>query len=1165
MKKIVKKLVTAYLIVAMTVSLIPESMAQGQTGGKTLKSRLFTASGEMAEPSQGRVTVIVQMEGDSVLAADGIAEMGIDVYQNTIQAKKREKNALSMQRKVQEKIEDEVDNTEVGFTYTNVINGFSMDIDAADIPKVKAIDGVKAVYLSQAHEAEQTLPADTTTVAEVETCCEMMGVDFMQENGYTGKGKVVAVIDSELDVNHEMFSGEIQNPKYTKADIKKLIEEKKLNINVEGNQVYRSAKIPYAYNYSNRNADVYSSDENVQHGTHVSGIAVGNAGKTPDGETFTGVAPNAQLLFCGVPDLMDDNLLAALDDASKMDVDAINCSWGTDYKRSLLYSEVMERLKGAGVAVYVAAGNADRGDGKNSLRTTEIDYSTAGEPTCVDSVSSVASADVTRRWISYYTMKVGEHEIDFTEHGSDLFSEKFSESTYGYVYCGYGSEKDFQDVEVTGKIALVRGGSSDGTKLKYAAKAANAAAAGATGIIIAHTEDDIAVRTDSIDQIPCIVIANSDLDILMNANEKKLTANSVKHAERKEYSDGKISSFSSWGTDSSLELEPDISAPGGQIYSSIPNDKYETESGTSMAAPHMTGTWALFKEFLEKNYSDVNMSKVDLGNYLLMSSADIVYQDKEKTVPYSPRKQGAGFVNLKGATETPVYLEGTSGKCSISLKDQLEDSFTLSFKAKNLSDKAITYDSVSLYVMTDDYEEKDGQYLIADRMKPFSYQCDLPQQVTVPAGGEEEITLTVNLNSEETRKNMEIFTNGFYVDGYVVLDSAEESIPEISIPYTGFYGDWTKASIVDGKFYEEHKNSGTYLASLLPKIDDRGKKSYIYCKLGQNDFTEDESYASEEYVGISPNGDCYFDVLCPAVTFLRNVSDMELKIKNEKNEIVAEHTFEAYDVKYAPVYFPYREMNNQQLEEGNYTCTITAKLDYEREKTESVTMKFYVDTTDPEIKNARLYTEDGRTYLSIQASDNKYLMGAEVYDNATEGDEFCDSVAFEPGKEGTATFDVTGQKLSELSVGVLDYTYNCTEKGVSELLSAEEKTPTPTPSLTPIVTPTVSPAATQEPAVKPSSSPAPTVKLGRTKIKSVKNNKKKTITIKLTKTKNAKKYEICYATNKKFTKAKKKTTKKLTYTLKKLKKGKIYYIKVRALNGDQAGKWSKISKVKVKK
>ena len=63
MNKYVKKLVTAYLIVAMTVSLIPESMAQGQTGGKTLKSRLFTASGEMVEPSQGRVTVIVQMEG----------------------------------------------------------------------------------------------------------------------------------------------------------------------------------------------------------------------------------------------------------------------------------------------------------------------------------------------------------------------------------------------------------------------------------------------------------------------------------------------------------------------------------------------------------------------------------------------------------------------------------------------------------------------------------------------------------------------------------------------------------------------------------------------------------------------------------------------------------------------------------------------------------------------------------------------------------------------------------------------------------------------------------------------------------------------------------------------------------------------------------------------
>ena len=122
-------------------------------------------------------------------------------------------------------------------------------------------------------------------------------------------------------------------------------------------------------------------------------------------------------------------------------------------------------------------------------------------------------------------------------------------------------------------------------------------------------------------------------------------------------------------------------------------------------------------------------------------------------------------------------------------------------------------------------------------------------------------------------------------------------------------------------------------------------------------------------------------------------------------------------------------------------------------------------------------------------------------------------------------------------------------------------TPTPTPTATP--TPTPKPEAT--PSVTPSATPTPKVteKPGRAKIKSAKS-KKKTITIKLAKIKNARKYEIRYATNKKFKKAKGKTTKKLICTLKKLKRGTTYYIKVRAVNGSKSGKWSKVKKVRVK-
>lgn len=95
-------------------------------------------------------------------------------------------------------------------------------------------------------------------------------------------------------------------------------------------------------------------------------------------------------------------------------------------------------------------------------------------------------------------------------------------------------------------------------------------------------------------------------------------------------------------------------------------------------------------------------------------------------------------------------------------------------------------------------------------------------------------------------------------------------------------------------------------------------------------------------------------------------------------------------------------------------------------------------------------------------------------------------------------------------------------------------------------------------------------KPAKTKIKSIKNIKTKKIKLTWKKIKDVKGYQIRYATNKKFKKAKIKTVKKNTtkVTLKKLKKKK-YYIQVRAyrvVNGKKVvGKWSKRRSIKVKK
>ncbi len=93
--------------------------------------------------------------------------------------------------------------------------------------------------------------------------------------------------------------------------------------------------------------------------------------------------------------------------------------------------------------------------------------------------------------------------------------------------------------------------------------------------------------------------------------------------------------------------------------------------------------------------------------------------------------------------------------------------------------------------------------------------------------------------------------------------------------------------------------------------------------------------------------------------------------------------------------------------------------------------------------------------------------------------------------------------------------------------------------------------------------------LGKVKLSSAKNKKKNKAVLKWKKLSRAIGYQIQYGTNKKFKKAKVKTTGKTKYTLKKLKKKKTYYIRVRAYqvaNGVKVyGKWSGVKKVKIKR
>ena len=161
-------------------------------------------------------------------------------------------------------------------------------------------------------------------------------------------------------------------------------------------------------------------------------------------------------------------------------------------------------------------------------------------------------------------------------------------------------------------------------------------------------------------------------------------------------------------------------------------------------------------------------------------------------------------------------------------------------------------------------------------------------------------------------------------------------------------------------------------------------------------------------------------------------------------------------------------------------------------------------------------------------------------------------------------------------------------------------TPTAVPTKQPTATPTVKPTAvptaiptlkpTIAPTVTPTSPPTkqstvtPSITSGNKSVTAKVSNKKTLPKVNLCVSKNkkgrklivcwnavkgAKGYQLQYALNKKFKKKKSIQTKKTKYTIKKLKKKKTYYIRVRAykMNGKKKvyGKWSMVKKAKIKK
>lgn len=1072
MKKFMTRTLSCVLTLALLFSLAPMAFAASKPVKQEFTSRL---NFDIADSKT--VTAIVVLEGES-----GTQMVKKGLVKDMLTARKK---VASKQATVKKAITQS--GAKLLYTYDTLLNGFSVRTTYGQLKDIEKMDGVSKVYLANSYSIPKT-----EYVPKANLAAETMGTTDIRKGG---AGTVISIIDSSFNVNHEAFTYEDGlEPKLTKTDV-----ESKLG-SLNGKGVYATKKFPFVYDYYDGDTNVYSD---FDHGTAVAGIAAGN-----NGNDYYGTAPNAQLL--GMKVFPDDGsgtdsgvYFAALEDSYLLGADVINMSLGAqngfsyDYElETEVFGNIYKTLRDAGIFVICAAGNEYSNAFSNyapcplfgfeGVTVDYNDYGVVGNPsTYVDAISigsaenSAYLADVLSVDGSYFEF------VDSSVEPEDNFLAKFYGQTLSFVVIpGVGNVADFEGIDVTGKVAVIKRGSIDFSK-----KLENAANAGAIAMICYNNEEGIISMQISEFPVPAISVTQAAGAILTGETSGKIKVEPEKVLMGNE-NGSLMSDFSSWGCTPDLQLKPQISGIGGMVTCAdcTTTDGYLAMSGTSMAAPTVSGLIATLIED-RCDYMARDEYFVDTVMDLLYSYAFVI-ADSEG-YPYSPRKQGSGVASLKeiNSLDFNAYLDGAIAN----LGDDPDCKGVYTYTTTITGIPETTIELSDYYILTDytvDLTEQGyGVYtqLASDYVPGATITTD-KEIYTVGANGKVEITFTITLDAE-AKEYLSVFPNGAFVEGFAYLN-VNGKMSELHLTFMGFYGDWTKGPAFETYDWGDVVDIMYFLENTI--ADDENNLTYaelgytpydmVDMNVGFNEaytayweYIEDyDSYYPTPYyyLGANPYISAPFDP--DAMAFSTTMTDADYMysemfliypslLRNVRHIIMTvsdAETGEVYmvdDTEYATKnYYDYDLGAYSQYSifywDGTYVgedgeiyfvpsgtvvdVTFQTQLDYEG--AELKTEREYQITVDYEAPTATVSYDAEANTVTVSAYDNHYLSSFYLYYIDAEKEEYItvDLIApdAKPDELYTYTFNLADYDLkgvSQLYVDVEDYATNGMSFGFS--------------------------------------------------------------------------------------------------------------------------------------
>ena len=712
-----------------------------------------------ASPASSRlVQVMVELKGQPIAANPnlrararaGLAALRLDPRLAAFRGYSRE--LLQYHRRELAYIESHVGDLLVRRDFRLLFNGFSATLPLNQLTRLERQPNVVAVVPMRGYRP--LLDRSVQLVHAPGAWAQLGGASK------AGRGLKIANLDTGIDIKNPCFRNtgmpRVGNG-FPRAD-------------TAANLALTNRKVIVARAFGDPGKQ-YSAADASGHGTFTAAIeACDYDTPTPAGTRVSGMAPGAYLMNYNIAPggagqtATDDAIIAALQQAVLDGADVINLSFGNplgpgDPRLDPEATAINLTVKG-GVPVVVAAGNAGPtaqtaatwGAGKDAIEVGSTSNARSmSSSITVDSPPSVPAA------LIHIRADEGTHSWSGTLGPARLADVGLGRRPHDDPENPQAN--DFAGKNLRGKIAFIeRGNGTSHALLYFKTKVKSAEQAGAIGAIIYDDRDELILGSpdQGASKVPVMFISRADglqLRAWIRAHPNAtVTMNSATSAF--EEVPNVLSTFSSRGYGANFSIEPNLVAPGQDIYSAtvsrVPNSQmynptgFVSESGTSFSAPHVTGAVALL---LQKHPTwTPGIVKADL----METAGTEVTLGTPKGGSPSVMDVGAGLLNSDAALSASAYVSPpvhSFGEMNVGLGTGVRH---VTLVLQNLRSETGSWSAT-----------------VQQLHGASGFSVDLPSTVTLPPGGRAELPVTASASSQTAP--------GDY-DGYITLAQGNQSL-----------------------------------------------------------------------------------------------------------------------------------------------------------------------------------------------------------------------------------------------------------------------------------------------------------------------------------------------------------------------------------------------------